>query len=123
VEAFFGESWWAGEDGVRTGGRQQDSPSAAQCVGGCGCVVAFEDEDDFALADDLVPVEVQRFDVEGWAFVDDLACGVGGSWPDRDDDGGANPYPFSLQDAPGPLRETRLAQRGGATLVRLHAPV
>ena len=59
---------------------------------GSGCAVAFEDEDDLALAEeDVVSLEPQALNVEGRPLLDEPPSRLGRAPPDRNNDGNAGP--------------------------------
>jgi hypothetical protein len=82
----------AGENAAPAHGRVQHTRAARERVDGRGCAVAFEEEDDLALADeDVVSLEPQALDVEGRPLLDEPPGRLGRAAPDRNNDGNACP--------------------------------
>src|SRR6266480_2198384 len=92
AEALLGKPRPAGENAAPAHGRLQHARAARERVDDRGCAVAFEEEDDLALADeDVVSLEPQTLDVEGWPRLDEPPRRLGRAAPDRNNDGNAGP--------------------------------
>src|SRR6266542_4150468 len=92
AESLLGKPRPAGENAAPAHGRVQHARAARERVDGRGCAVAFEEEDDLALADeDVVSLEPQALDVEGRPLLDEPPGRLGRATPDRNNNGNARP--------------------------------
>src|SRR6266487_3842295 len=92
AESLLGKPRPAGENAAPAHGRLQHTRAARERLDGRGCAVAFEEEDDLALADeDVVSLEPQALDVEGRPLLDEPLGRLGRAAPDRNNDGNARP--------------------------------
>src|SRR6266542_5168485 len=92
AESLLGKSRPAGENAAPAEGRLQHTRALRERVDRGGCAVAFEVEDDLALADeDVVPLESQALNVEGRALLDEPPGRLGRAPPDRNNHRNARP--------------------------------
>src|SRR6266487_4685292 len=92
AEALLGKPRLAGENAAPAHRRLQHTRALRERLDGRGCAVAFEEEDDLALADeDVVSLEPQALDVEGRPLLDEAPGRLGRATPDRNNDGNARP--------------------------------
>src|SRR6266542_1801010 len=92
AESLLGKPRPAGENPASAHGRVQHTRAPRERVDGRGCTVAFEEEDDLALADeDVVSLEPQALDVEGRPLLDEPPGRLGRATPDRNNNGNARP--------------------------------
>src|SRR6266545_2368275 len=92
AESLLGKPRPAAENPAPAHSRLQHARAARERVDDRGCTVAFEEEDDLALADeDVVSLEPQTLDVEGRPLLDEPPSRLGGTELDRDNDGHARP--------------------------------
>src|SRR6266536_126617 len=92
AEALLGKPRPAGENAAPPHGRLQHSWASRERVDGRGCAVAFEEENDLALADkDVVSLEPQALDVEGRPLLDEPPGCLGRAAPDRNNHCNARP--------------------------------
>src|SRR6266496_1557493 len=92
AESLLGEPRAAGENAAPAHGRVQHTRAPRERLDRRGCAVAFEEEDDLALADeDVVSLEPQTLDVEGRPLLDEPPSRLGRAAPDRNNDGNARP--------------------------------
>jgi hypothetical protein len=90
AEPFLGDPWSAAENAAPAHGRLQHVRASRERVDGRGCALAFEEEDDLALADeDVVPLEPHALEVKGRPLPDEPPSRLGRAPPDRDNDGNA----------------------------------
>src|SRR6266536_2761349 len=92
AESLLGKPRPAAENAAPAHRRLQHTRASRERLDGRGCAVAFEEEDDLALADeDVVSLEPQALDVEGRPLLDEPPGRLGRAAPDRNDDGNARP--------------------------------
>src|SRR6266536_6004446 len=92
AESLLGQPRPAGENPPPAHRGVQHSRAPRERLDGRGCAVAFEEEDDLALADeDVVSLEPQALDVEGRPLLDEPPGRLGRAAPDRNNDGNARP--------------------------------
>src|SRR6266516_3402447 len=90
AESLLGKPRPAGENAAPPHRRIQHTRAPRARLAGRGCAVAFEEEDDLALADeDVVSLQPQALDVEGRPLLDEPPSRLSRAALDRNDHGDA----------------------------------